>query len=126
MAHKLTVLNHYMLLTDVSQFEHATRALTARVDAEGHKGVLSYLFYVNAGGRSARAVIDYADADAWFGHHDIAMGWPEMKAMHEAASLEEVTFLGAVPPEIEGWLAKSMVRTRVLTGNAFVAGFKRG
>jgi hypothetical protein len=50
---------------------------------------------VNASDRTARGVIDYKDPDAWMGHHDIAMSWPEMTALHAAATLAETTMFYA-------------------------------
>ena len=84
--HRLTILNLYELKGAPEDFEIAVGALATRVEAEGHPGVLSYRFFVNASERTARGVIDYKDADAWIGHHDIAMSWPEMTALHAAAS----------------------------------------
>ncbi|MDK1494791.1 hypothetical protein QN219_33340, partial [Sinorhizobium sp. 7-81] len=48
-------------------------------------------------GRTARGVIDYKDPDAWIGHHDIAMNWPESSAL----------------------------TARVRAGNLFAGGFQR-
>ncbi|HEV7305974.1 hypothetical protein [Ensifer sp.] len=64
-----------------------------RVAAEGDPGVLSYRFFVNGSEGSARGVIDYSSPAAWIGHHDTAMGWPEMTALHVVVVLSEVVFL---------------------------------
>lgn len=122
----LTVLNLYTLTDTAEAFVSAITALAARVKAQGHPGILSYRFFVNPTTRTARAVIDYASADAWIGHHDISMGWPEMKALHAAAALSEATFLGEFTPEIAAWLAGSGLTARITTGNGFTAGFARG
>lgn len=121
----LTILNQYSLLTSAQDFACAIRALCARVQAQGHYGVLSYRFYANPETKTARAVIDYESAQAWIGHHDIAMTWPEMRALHAVAKLDEVTFLGDMTPDIENWLAASTLTAVVRSGNSYVTGFQR-
>ncbi|MCA1440393.1 hypothetical protein I6F07_09240 [Ensifer sp. IC4062] len=122
---RLTILNLYELKTTPEDFEIAVGALARRVEAEGHPGVLSYRFFVNASERTGRGVIDYKDPDAWIGHHEIAMGWPEMTALHAAATLVEVTFLGPLTPEIQTWIESSVLTARVRSGNIFAGGFER-
>ena len=121
----LTILNTYHLKADAAQFTVAISALAARVEAEGERGVLSYRFFVNAEAGLARAVIDYDSPQAWIGHHDISMGWPEMKALHGVAVLANVTFLGPMTPEIRAWLDRSGLKAEVETGYVAAAGFRR-
>lgn len=121
----LTILNLYELTGSVEEFGLATGRLAARVEHEGHSGVLSYRFFANAAERTARAVIDYRDPTAWIGHHDIAMDWPEMSALHAAARLVEVTFLGPLTPEIKSWIDNSKLTARIQHGNSLAAGFQR-
>lgn len=121
----LTALNVYRLVGPPEDFVAATRALAARVEAEGHPGVLGYRFFVDAGQGVGRAVVDYADADAWIGHHDLCMGWPEMRALHAAARLEQVTFLGPVPEAIRHWLARSTLTATLHQGFLSATGFVR-
>ncbi len=121
----LTAFNLYRLTGSADDFRTATRALADRVEAEGHSGVLSYRFFADAQAAIGTAVVDYADTAAWIGHHDIAMGWPEMQAMHRVARLEEVTFLGDVAPEIRDWIAASGLTATLRTGFAVAAGFVR-
>jgi len=121
----LTALNCYTLNSTDEAFIAATSALAARVEVEGHPGVLSYRFFVNVAEGTGRAVIDYANAAAWIGHHEIAMGWPEMKALHAAATLSEVTFLGEVAQEIRDWLGASALKARIHEGNILAARFSR-
>jgi hypothetical protein len=121
----LTVLNLYRLTGAEDRFRAAIAALAARVEAEGERGVLSYRFFVDAQTGMARAIIDYDAPAAWIGHHEIAMGWPEMKALHAAARLEECVFLGTVTPEIRAWLAGSGLAARVVDGLDWAAGFER-
>lgn len=122
---KLTILNRYNLTATPEDFEHAIQSLASRVERQGHPGVLSYRFFVNAADMSARAVIDYSDANAWIGHHDIAMGWDEMKLLHSVAELAEVTFLGPLTPQIEKWIASSSLTAVIRHGNEYAAGFRR-
>lgn len=121
----LTVLNVYALKGTAADFRAAISALAARVLRDGHKGVLSYRFFVSDSQPIARAVIDYADAAAWIGHHEIAMGWPEMTALHKAAALQDITFLGEVPTAITDWLATSGLKADVHGGYSLAAGFRR-
>lgn len=119
----LTILNHYHLLGSAADFTRAITALAARVQAEGDPGVLSYRFYT--GENTARAVIDYANPAAWIGHHDIAMAWPEMLALHAIARLADVTFLGPLNDEIRAYLAGSNLKAQIDSGYTFAAGFQR-
>jgi hypothetical protein len=121
----LTILNHYTLSGSPPAFAEAISRLCTRVRDEGHPGVLSYRFFVNAQDSTARAVIDYENAAAWIGHHDIAMPWPEMQAMQAVATLDEVVFLGELTPEIAAWIAGSALKARIRQGNSFAAGFRR-
>lgn len=121
----LTVLNTYKLKKTPEDFRTAIRALAARVQAEGHSGVLSYRFFVSETDGKARAVIDYADAAAWIGHHDIAMSWPEMAALHTVAVLHEVNFLGEMTGQIKDWLKGSPLTAQVTDGYSLAAGFQR-
>jgi hypothetical protein len=122
---QLTVLNLYRLKASAKAFTDAIAALASRVEREGEQGVLSYRFWVNEADGTARAAIDYAMPQAWIGHHDISMGWPEMKMLHAVAELEEVTFLGPLTPEIRAWLAGSSLTAKLRDGFAPAAGFRR-
>lgn len=121
----MTILNRYDLQTTPAEFVAAITKLAARVRAEGHSGVLSYRFFCAPALMQGRAVIDYAGPAAWIGHHDIAMDWPEMQALHRTATLAEVTFLGDVTPEIRDWISQSNLRAQVTAGFSFAAGFQR-
>ena len=125
MQSSLTILNTYDILTTPEAFLAAITKLAARVEVEGHRGVLSYRFFCAPDLMQARAVIDYSGPEAWIGHHDIAMSWPEMNALHQAARLVEVTFLGEVTPEIQDWISRSTLRARLITGFSDAAGFHR-
>jgi hypothetical protein len=125
MQSPLTILNHYEIQTSPQEFVTAITQLAARVKSEGHMGVLSYRFYCAPDIMQARAIIDYSGPTAWIGHHDIAMAWPEMMALHNAARLAEVTFLGEMTPEIGVWISASGLRAKLNTGFSFAAGFVR-
>ena len=122
---ELTILNSYVLTGTADAFRQAMIRLAARVETEGHRGILSYRFFVNEAGGCAHAVVDYLNPEAWIGHHEIAMDWPEMIAMHETARLSEVTFLGPLTPEIRAYLEGSRISATTKDGNSFVAGFRR-
>jgi hypothetical protein len=121
----LTVLNLYRLDGDPDAVRAAFAALAARVEREGHPGIRSYRFFVHDDQPIARAVIDYSGPLAWIGHHDIAMAWPEMRALHGLARLAEATFLGPFTPDMQAWLDGSGLTARIETGYSFVAGFRR-
>lgn len=121
----LTVLNFYRLTGTVETFSAAIIALARRVEVEGHPGVLSYRFFLDPDTSTARGIVDYADAEAWIGHHEIAMAWPEMRSLHAAAPLVEATFLGVMTAEISDWLARSGITAKVTSGYCATAGFTR-
>lgn len=122
---KLTVINGYRLTGSPEVFRAAIAALVAKVRVEGHPGVIGYRFYLDAEGGTARGIVDYAEPADWIAHHDIAMHWPEMTALHAVAPLAEATFLGEVTPEITAWLARSGLRATIRQGYALAAGFRR-
>jgi hypothetical protein len=121
----LTILNLYELNGTAEAFREAVARLAVRVEAEGHRGIASYRFFVDEDRYTGRAVIDYTDAAAWLGHHDIAMGWPEMTDLHHAATLVEIIFLGNVTPAILAWIRGSTLKARIRLGGGFAAGFRR-
>lgn len=121
----LIVQNTYRLKTDARTFELAIGRLVDRVERDGVEGVLSYRFYSNPMDTSARGIIEYRDPNAWIGHHDISMPWPEMAALHETAELVEVVFLGPFTSEIEDWIKTSALTARLVVGNGFASGFVR-
>ena len=122
---ELTILNQYRLHDTAAHFTAAIAALAARVESSGEPGVLSYRFFVSEAVPVAHAVIDYATPQAWIGHHDRSMLWPEMQALHRVATLDEVTFLGPLTEDIQAWLAKSSLRAKVHSGFTLAAGFRR-
>jgi hypothetical protein len=122
---EITVVNHYRLLAGRADFVAAVTALARRVEAEGHAGVQSYRFFAPDGGEDARVVVRYRDAGAWIGHHDLAMGWPEMAAFRSVAALEQVDLHGAVTDPMRDWIDRMGLTGKVWFGGAAVAGFCR-
>ena len=121
----LTAVNRYRLLSDRAAFIAAVAALAGRVKAEGHKGVLDYRFYCPEGAGEGRAVVRYRDAEAWVGHHDLAMAWPEMAAFRAVAALDWVDLYGLVTPAMRDWIDRMGLGGKVGLMGASVAGFSR-
>lgn len=122
---RLTILNHYDLTAPPEIFTEVLEKLVQRVRSEGYPGVLSYRFFTNQADGTAQGIIDYDTPAAWIGHHDIAMDWPEMKALHSVATLSRITFLGPMTTEIRNWIANSRLTACVESGNRFAHGFQR-
>ena len=121
-ADRLIIVNRYEPQDGMAAFVAAVTALARRVEAEGHRGVLSYRFFAAV---EARAVVTYASPEAWMGHHDIAFGWPEMAALHATARLVEVNIHGPFPEAMRAWLDRSGLLARIIHHGAAVAGFDR-
>jgi hypothetical protein len=120
---EVTVVNRYAL-RDAGAFEAAITALVARVRDQGHPGVLAYRFY-HAGPDQARAVVRYADPEAWVAHHDLIMGWPEMAAQRAAADLVEIELFGPMTAAMQDWITRMGLGHRVKHCGAPFAGFQR-
>ena len=122
MAEVITV-NRYAL-RDAKAFAAAVQALVARVQDRGHKGVRSYRFFCPTPAEG-RAVVIYDDPEAWVGHHDLIMGWPELAALRAVADLEEVLLFGPVTPAMQAWIDRMRLGPRVRLMGEPVAGFLR-
>lgn len=122
---RLVIVNDYALLAPVAAFTAAIAALAARARDEGHPGVRRYLFYAQPADATARAIVHYDGPEAWIGHHEIAFGWPEMKALHAVARLAQVTFHGDVTAGIRDWMARAGLVVPVVEYPVFAAGFVR-
>jgi hypothetical protein len=116
-------VNRYAL-RDAAAFDAAVHALVARVRDEGHPGVTGYRFY-RPGPEEGRAVVTYADPEAWVGHHDRVMGWPEMAALRAAADLAEVLLFGPQSAAMQDWIGRMGLGGRVRAMGVPVAGFLR-
>ena len=123
MMARVIALNRYTL-RDAAGFEAAVAALVARVRSEGHPGVLDYHFY-RAGPEEARAVVVYAGPEAWVGHHDIIMSWPEMAALRASADLAGVDLHGEVTDTMRDWIARMGLASKVRHLGEALAGFHR-
>ncbi|MGY3437732.1 MULTISPECIES: hypothetical protein [unclassified Marinovum] len=121
----LTILNTYALTGSADAFRSAISALAERVEREGHHGVQAYRFFVNEAAGTARAVIEFDSSEAWVGHRDKAMDWPEYSALNAVAELEEVTFLGTLSLEISDWMKASGLTADIRAGFEYAAGFHR-
>lgn len=120
---EVVAVNRYAL-RDGDAFRAAVAALAARVRDEGHPGIRSYRFFC-PGPTEGRALVTYADPQAWIGHHDMAMGWPEMAALRAAASLEDVLLFGPVTPAMRDWLDRMGLGDKVALMGEACAGFAR-
>jgi hypothetical protein len=122
---EIAVVNRYRLLSGREPFLAAAHALAGRVEAEGHPGILSYRLYAPDGLEEARLVARYRDAEAWVGHHDLAMGWPEMAAFRAVAALERVELYGMVTGAMRDWIDRMGLAGRVWFAGPQSAGFGR-
>jgi hypothetical protein len=121
----LIVVTDYEIIDGPDRFAVAISALAARVEREGHPGLRSYQFFIAADGDRARAVIRYDGPQAWLGHHEICFPWDEMRAMHAAARLIRVAFLGPFTDAMKDWLARSPLRAEIVHYDRKAAGFER-
>jgi hypothetical protein len=124
-ASEIIVVNRYALKAGAVSFVAAVAALVRRVEAEGHPGVVSYCFYCPECAEEGRAVVRYTGPEAWIGHHDIAMDWPEMTALRATADLVEVALHGPLTDAMKDWMARAGLLDRVRHQGMAVAGFTR-
>ena len=118
-------INEYELLTSEDDFVVAIRAVAERTEREGHRGVLSYRFFVDGPTKSASACITYADADAWLAHHEMVYGWAEMPAFQKNVRLVRVSLFGPLNDGMEAWLENAKIPCEVLRVSNHAAGFTR-
>jgi|JI7StandDraft_1071085.scaffolds.fasta_scaffold20002_4 hypothetical protein len=121
---EVVAINRYAV-RDAAGFDRAVAALVDRVRTAGHPGVQGYHFYRSAPDEG-RAIVCYADAGAWVGHHDLIMGWPEMAAFRAVADLDEVLLFGPVTAAMQGWLDRMALGDRVRVMGPVLSGFARG
>ena len=100
-------VTHYKLVQPRDAFITAIQALAKRTEAEGHPGVLGYKFFANTQTETAGAVITYADANAWFAHHQIAYQWEEMPQLQATVKLQSLALFGPLNEEVEAWIQKA-------------------
>ena len=107
LSSQVVQVTHYNLVQSRDAFIAAIQALAKRTEAEGHPGVLGYKFFVNTKTETAGAVITYADANAWFAHHQIAYQWEEMPQLQATVKLQSLTLVGPLNEEVEAWIQKA-------------------
>lgn len=122
---EITVVNHYRIQSGRPAFLAAVTALACRVEAEGHPGVPGYRFFCPDGTNDARAVVRYRDAEAWLGHHDLVMGWPEMTALRSVADLDEINLFGPITDPMREWFGRMGLAGKVRHHGETLAGFRR-
>ena len=123
MMAEITVVNRYAL-RDRAGFDAAVAALVERVRIEGHAGVLAYGFY-HGGPDEGRALVRCSDPEAWVGHHDLIMGWPEMAAFRASADLVEVELFGPITPAMQDWIDRMGLAAKLRHRGQPLAGFQR-
>lgn len=124
MSSEIVVVNFYAP-RDAGAFDRAVRLLVARVRLTGHPGVRSYRFF-GSGPKERRAVVIYEGPEAWVGHHDLIMAWPEMVALRAAARLARVDLYGPLTPAMQDWVDQMGLGKKLRHQGESIAGFKRG
>ncbi len=120
---EVSVVNTYRL-RDGAGFGTAVAALVLRVQTEGHPGVRSYWFF-RPTADEGRAVVTYDSPEAWVGHHDRIMDWPEMAALRASADLADILLFGEITAPMRDWIDRMGVADRVRHQRQSVAGFRR-
>lgn len=100
-------INEYELTDSPGAYLAAIGAVARRTEADGHRGVLAYQFYVNRTEGTAGAMIIYADADAWVAHHELAYRWDEMPVLQSTVSLTRLTLFGPLNRAMEKWISNA-------------------
>ncbi len=118
-------VNEYELLTNEKDFTAAIEAVADRTRREGHPGVLSYQFFVDAPLNLASACITYADADAWVAHHEMVYGWDEMPAFQKNVRLTRASLFGPLNARMRAMLESANLQCEVLRVSTHAAGFNR-
>lgn len=128
LSNQVIQVTHYTLVQSSDAFIAAIQALAKRTEAEGHPGVLGYKFFVNTQTDTAGAVITYADANAWFAHHQLAYQWEEMPKLQATVTLQSLTLFGPLNEDVEAWLQKASQSNKQLSFTHYdllAAGFVR-
>lgn len=124
MTSEIVVVNFYSI-RDAEAFDRAVRLLVARVRLTGHPGVKSYRFF-GSGPKERRAVVVYEGPEAWVGHHDLIMAWPEMVALRAAARLARVDLYGPLTAPMQDWADRMGLDGKLRHQGEAIAGFRRG
>lgn len=123
MTAEIVVVNFYAL-RDPEGFDRAVRVLVPRVRLQGHPGLRSYRFF-GAGPKERRLVAIYAGPEAWVGHHDLVMAWPEMVALRAAARLARTDLYGPISPAMQAWIDQMGLGRKLRHQGEGIAGFRR-
>jgi hypothetical protein len=123
MTSEIVVVNFYTL-REATAFDRALRVLVPRVRLQGHEGLRSYRFF-GSGPKERRLVAIYAGPEAWVGHHDLIMAWPEMVALRSAARLSRVDLYGPLTPPMQDWVDRLGLGKTVRHQGEAIAGFRR-
>jgi hypothetical protein len=123
MTSEIVVVNFYAL-RDAGAFDRAVRVLVPRVRLQGHQGLRSYRFF-GSGPKERRLVAIYEGPEAWVGHHDLIMAWPEMVALRAAARLSRTDLYGPLTPPMRDWIDQMGIGKKVRHQGESIAGFRR-
>ena len=123
MTSEIVVVNFYTL-RDAEGFDRALRALVPRVRLQGHEGLRSYRFF-GSGPKERRLVAIYRGPEAWVGHHDLIMGWPEMVTLRAAARLARVDLYGPLTAPMRDWVDEMGLGAKLRHQGEAIAGFRR-
>jgi hypothetical protein len=123
MTSEIVVVNFYAL-RDPDGFDRTLRILVPRVRLQGHDGLRSYRFF-GSGPKERRLVAIYAGPEAWVGHHDLIMPWPEMVALRAAARLARTDLYGPMTAAMRDWIDKMGLGRKLRHQGEAIAGFRR-
>ncbi len=123
MTSEIVVVNFYAL-RDAYSFDRALRTLVPRVRLQGHQGLCSYRFF-GSGPKERRLVAIYDGPEAWVGHHDLIMAWPEMVALRAAARLARTDLYGPISPAMQDWIDQMGLGRKLRHQGEAIAGFRR-
>lgn len=123
MSPEIVVVNFYAL-RDPQGFDRAVRLLVPRVRLQGHEGVRSYRFF-GSGPKERRLVSIYEGPEAWVGHHELVMAWPEMVALRAAARLARTDLYGPLTPPMQAWVDQMGLGRKLCHQGEAIAGFRR-
>jgi hypothetical protein len=123
MNSEIVVVNFYTL-RDPDGFDRALKVLVPRVRLHGHKGLRSYRFF-GSGPKERRLVAIYERPEAWVGHHDLIMGWPEMVLLRAAARLARTDLYGPISPAMQVWIDQMGLGKKLRHQGEAIAGFRR-
>jgi hypothetical protein len=123
MTSEIVVVNFYAL-RDPDGFDRAVRLLVPRVRLQGHEGLRSYRFF-GSGPKERRLVSIYEGPEAWVGHHDRIMAWPELIALRDAARLARTDLYGPLTPPMHDWVDRMGLGKKLRHQGEAISGFRR-